>query len=127
MIDRCAPTHKSHVYYYDKGVRVCKRWRVFENFLADMGERPAGHTLDRIKNGRGYFKSNCRWATASTQQMNKTATLLFTYMGESKTLTAWSRDARCKVTYCTLHKRVIGYGFSFIESLTTASKKWKHK
>lgn len=122
MHSRCTPTHKSHRYYYDKGIVVCKRWKKFENFLADMGERPEGTTLDRKKNAVGYNKRNCQWSTRSQQQMNKTTTKRFTYEGETKTLTAWARDARCRVPYCTLHKRVIVYGFDFILSLTTRTR-----
>lgn len=125
MHDRCRATHKSHMYYYDKGIEVCKRWRKFENFLADMGERPTGMTLERKKNNKGYTPNNCVWATRSEQQSNKTTTQLYTFAGETKTLTAWSRDARCKVSYNTLHKRVRVYGFPFIESLTI--KDWSCK
>jgi hypothetical protein len=49
---------------------ICPRWQLFDNFLADMGERPAGKTLDRIKNELGYMPSNCRWATLSEQAKN---------------------------------------------------------
>lgn len=53
--------------YGGRGITVCKRWRVFENFFADMGERPLGMTLHRRRNDRNYGKSNCEWATAETQ------------------------------------------------------------
>lgn len=125
MHDRCRPTHKSHAYYYDKGIAVCKRWQKFKNFLVDMGERPVGTTLERTNNNKGYTPSNCVWATQSEQQSNKTTTRRYTFEGETKTLTAWSRDARCKVPYNTLHKRVRVYGFPFIESMTV--KDWSCK
>ncbi len=55
---------------------ICKAWRdSFESFLNDMGERPPGHTLDRIDNRFGYFPSNCRWSTRTDQQRNRSVTL----------------------------------------------------
>lgn len=47
------------------------RWFDFRNFLVDMGDRPTGMTIDRVDNERGYFKDNCRWATASEQSRNQ--------------------------------------------------------
>lgn len=67
---------KSYKYYGEKGITVCDRWKAenngFLNFLEDMGERPDGTSLDRKDPTKGYHKENCRWATASVQQTNKT-------------------------------------------------------
>lgn len=57
--------------YSDRGITVTDRWLSFENFLADMGERPAGRTLDRINNDGNYEPGNCRWATALEQRHNR--------------------------------------------------------
>ena len=73
MKDRCLnPKATRYPQYGAKGITVCKNWRdSFEQFLADMGERPAGRTLDRIDNAKGYEPSNCRWATYFEQTHNR--------------------------------------------------------
>jgi hypothetical protein len=80
MLARCHnPNNAVYKYYGAKGITVCKRWHKYENFLADMGERPSsGHSIERIKNTKGYAPSNCRWATRSEQQKNKSTTKRYT-------------------------------------------------
>jgi hypothetical protein len=73
MIQRCCnPNDHAAQWYSERGISVCDRWRdSFEAFLADMGERPEGLTLDRIDNNKGYEPGNCRWATWSQQSRNR--------------------------------------------------------
>lgn len=75
MHQRCRnPNKDGFERYGGRGITVCERWRDFENFLADMGERPAGKTLDRYPNPDGdYEPLNCRWATPKEQQANRCA------------------------------------------------------
>jgi hypothetical protein len=71
MIRRCDDSeYVDYKNYGGRGITVCVRWYEFENFVADVGERPEGLTLDRVDNDGNYEPSNCRWATASEQAQN---------------------------------------------------------
>ena len=65
------PNHKDYKNYGGRGIKVCNRWKDFVNFLADMGEKPEGLTLDRINNDGNYEPSNCRWTTPKEQRQNQ--------------------------------------------------------
>lgn len=76
MVERCTkPNHSAFARYGGRGIRVCARWLAFSEFLADMGERPEGTSIDRIDNGGDYSPDNCRWATQRTQGLNKSRSL----------------------------------------------------
>lgn len=70
MHTRCKPEFKQAADYFERGIQVCERWNDYALFLADVGDRPEGTTLDRIDNDKGYEPGNCRWATSSVQRRN---------------------------------------------------------
>lgn len=91
MLKRCTnPNHIFYKYYGGIGIKVCERWRKFENFLADMGERPADRSLDRINNDGNYEPGNCRWATRKEQGRNTRANKFITFRGETLCLEEWA-------------------------------------
>lgn len=93
MVERCTNPKNNHWHIYGaRGISVCARWRSFENFLADMGPRPDGMTLDRIDNSRGYEPGNCRWATPAQQSRNTERNVWIDWDGRRKTLKDWAAD-----------------------------------
>lgn len=77
MIDRCTNEHNNRFPRYGgRGIKVCERWKKFENFLADLGEKPdKALSIDRINNDGDYEPGNCRWATASEQARNRSVVM----------------------------------------------------
>jgi len=82
MHNRCRnPGDKSFPYYGGRGIRVCERWKKFENFIADMGEKPHGKTLNRIDNDGNYSPENCQWSTIKEQNRNSRNNRIITVFG----------------------------------------------
>ncbi len=78
-------------YYGGRGIKICKRWDIFENFYKDMGDRPKGLTIDRINNNKNYTPNNCRWATELEQHNNTSANIIVTFDGIKRSIAEWCR------------------------------------
>jgi hypothetical protein len=106
MHERCRdPKHPAFHRYGGRGIAVCERWWKFENFLADLGERPEGKTLDRFpNNGGNYEPGNCRWATVYEQQSNRGDSRYITARGRAFTVAEWSR--RTELTESVIRQRL---------------------
>lgn len=118
MIERCTdPKDRGFANYGGRGITVCDRWlESFENFLADMGEKPPGLSIERSKNDEGYEPGNCKWATAAEQSRNKRTNRPLTFAGRTQLLTDWANEVRLPVP--TLHWR-IERGWTIEAALTT--------
>ncbi len=99
----------SYKNYGGRGVTLCKRWEIFENFYKDMGDIPRGKTIERIHNEMGYSPDNCRWATQKEQANNKRNNVILVHNGESLTAAQWSD--KLKVSRAAIYQR-IEYGWS---------------
>lgn len=95
MKRRCSPGNgPDHRDYYGRGIRVCERWMVYSNFLADMGRRPGDKgSIDRIDNDGHYEPGNCRWATSTDQARNRRSTRWIEMRGERKCMAEWCQLA----------------------------------
>ncbi len=106
MRQRCENPHNaSYARYGARGIRVCERWQVFKNFLADMGPRPSRkHTIDRKNSDSGYFPENCQWSDPREQANNKSETVRLLWQGEMLTRAELARRAgiRPQVLYTRL-------------------------
>ncbi len=92
MKSRCLNPKASHYKYYGgRGIKVCERWKKFQNFFIDMGPRPSNrHSIERLDCNGNYEPGNCCWATIKEQRNNTRASRFLVMKGETKTLSQWS-------------------------------------
>lgn len=120
MRRRCNGTwHPSYKNYGGRGIKVCERWSVFKNFLADMGPMPVGASIDRIDNNRGYTPDNCRWTDRKTQARNRRGCLYLTIDGVSRHIKSWCELRGVKYTSVMSRRR---RGVPLLEALNGGTK-----
>lgn len=122
MIGRCTnPADPSFDRYGGAGITVCEKWKEYPAFLRDMGERPAGTTLDRIDVKGAYEPGNCRWASPKVQGNNRANNRRFVYQGENMTI-----RQICDATgadYLRMRDRMTKLGWSLQKALETPVQK----
>jgi len=123
MKDRCQnPNCKGYDLYGRRGICVCERWQKFENFYADMGDRPDGKSLDRINNDGPYAPWNCEWRDNKGQSRNRRNNVWLEFNGKRQVIKDWANETG-------LHETTISYrlrqGWTVEEALTTP--RWTKK
>lgn len=132
IVQRCCnSTAFNYPNYGGKGIDICRRWRESSAaFIEDMGPRPtSGHRIDRIDNSKGYHcgqcdecrskgrQANCRWATITEQNNNKSNNRMIEWQGEVKSAAEWGRA--CGLNPQTITARIDRYGWTIERALTT--------
>lgn len=123
MIQRCKnPRNKAFHDYGARGIKVCRRWSDFKNFIKDIGRRPVGFTLERVRNNKGYSPKNCKWVPRSRNNNNKRNNIVLSLNGVRKTAAQWSKDA--PVPYRAFVKR-LHRGLTLRQALETPNRYFK--
>lgn len=119
MMSRCNKTHdRAYPRYGGRGITVSDSWTDFEKFAADMGPKPTpDHSIDRINNDKGYSKENCRWATRTEQNRNRSNSSVLTFRGRTETLKDWSKYSG--IPYETLRQRIFQLHWTADEAILT--------
>jgi hypothetical protein len=110
IIQRCHnPVNPAYINYGGRGIKVCKRWRKFENFYEDMGDPPfKGATLERIDNDGDYKPGNVRWATRAEQGLNHRRNVVIGFRGRTMLLKDWA--AFLGITQQAVQRRIRVWG-----------------
>lgn len=116
--------HPGYAEYGGRGITICERWvKSFENFLADMGERPDRMTLDRFPDVDGnYEPGNCRWATSRMQQNNRRYTVIIEHDGIKKPLSEWAEERGMSID--ALYNRIHKLKWNVERALTTPCRSY---
>ena len=125
MRSRCnTPSNKAYKNYGGRGISTCKEWDDFTIFLKDMGERPSNkYCIERIDNNKGYFPSNCKWATRKEQNRNTRSNRMITHNNKTMCVADWS-DVTGLSAKCIRGR--LDAGWSPHKALTRPLGRWIH-
>jgi hypothetical protein len=127
MRQRCGNPHAAnYMIYGGRGIKVCERWKLFRNFMEDMGPAPSLlHTLDRIDSDGHYEPGNVRWADAETQQNNRRNVVKITAYGQTLTLSQWTR--KTGLSRDQIKHRIFVMGMTPEQALESPRMSWQQK
>lgn len=124
MLTRCRnPNVPAFANYGGRGIRVCERWLVYANFLADMGDRPSGCTIERLDNDGNYEPGNCAWRTPRDQANNRRSNVVLEWAGRRQTVAEWARETG--MPYGRLQRR-LALGWTIERALSAPTKMVRH-
>src|SRR5712664_134834 len=125
MMRRCYdPADKSYKNYGARGIRVCRRWHKFVNFVADIGQRPStAHSIERIDNDGGYNPKNFKWATSIEQNRNRRSNRWFELDGRRMLMVDWTREYGISKDALSFR---LARGLTFREALTAPLRGSRH-
>jgi hypothetical protein len=105
MKKRCnSLTCKAYKDYGGRGITICDRWLDYNNFLADMGVKPNGYSIERIDNNLGYCLENCKWIPRAEQAKNRRNIKFIEAFGKKQTIQEWSKETG--LSYYTIYLRL---------------------
>lgn len=126
MKSRCSnPNDPDYYLYGERGISFCDRWKSFDLFVEDMGERPNGKTLDRIDTEKGYIADNCRWSDSKEQQRNRRDNVYYRYRNKKYILTDLSEISG--INRATLYHRINNMGMTVKSAVENPIKKSKSR
>ena len=126
MKNRCLnPKAQDYAYYGGRGVTVDAAWLEYDDFLAAMGQRPDGTSLERRDGSKGYDITNCKWATRTEQSRNREYTLDVTYGGRTQKTWEWAEELNIKLM--SFHWRLWAFktGAMTKNQVFTSNKRYK--
>lgn len=129
MRQRCNnPNCRAYPDYGGRGIKVCKRWNSFENFLEDMGTSPKGLTIERKDNDGDYTPDNCIWITQADNNKNKRPRKTSRYLtieGRTQRVVDWANEM--KLSRGLISRRIDALGWSEKEAVLTPVRTYKGK
>lgn len=119
ILARCKSNanQKSRKCYFNRGIKVCKRWEKFKRFLKDVGKRPKKYIFMRIDTSKGFSPSNCKWGSPNGRITRKSS--FYLYKGVRRTIFQLSKISG--LSYDVIISRILR-GWSIVKTVETKKR-----